>query len=45
LLLVLYPLAGLLAWAQGGHPYRDNRFECEARAAESAVRSASTSAA
>ena len=34
LLLVLYPLAGLLAWVRGGHPYRDNLFECEARAAE-----------
>jgi hypothetical protein len=34
LLLVLYPLAGLLAWARGGHPYQDNGFECEARAAE-----------
>ncbi|HWR77942.1 MAG TPA: hypothetical protein VN283_12140 [Thiobacillus sp.] len=38
LLLVLYPLAGLLAWARGGHPYRDNVFECEARAAESVAR-------
>jgi hypothetical protein len=38
LLLVLYPLAGLLAWVRGGNPYRDNMFECEARAAESAVR-------
>src|SRR5512139_2047223 len=38
LLLVLYPLAGLLAWVRGGHPYRDNHFECEARAAEDAVR-------
>ena len=38
LLLVLYPLAGLLAWVRGGHPYRDNWFECEARAAEDAVR-------
>lgn len=38
LLLFLYPLAGLLAWARGGHPYRDNVFECEARAAESAAR-------
>ena len=38
LLLVLYPLAGLLAWARGGNPYRDNPFECEARAAESAAR-------
>lgn len=34
LLLVLYPLAGALAWARGGDPYRDNRFEREARAAE-----------
>jgi hypothetical protein len=38
LLLVLYPLAGLLAWVRGGNPYRDNLFECEARAAESAAR-------
>ena len=29
LLLVLYPLAGLFAWLRGGHPYRDNWFECE----------------
>ena len=35
LMLVLYPLAGLAAWLRGGHPYRDNVFECEARAAES----------
>jgi len=42
LLLVLYPLAGLLAWMRGGNPYRDNLFECEARAAESAARSGST---
>jgi hypothetical protein len=34
LLLVLYPLAGLLAWVRGGHPYRDNYFERQARAAE-----------
>lgn len=40
LLLVLYPLAGLLAWVRGGHPYRDNYFECEARAAEEAARCA-----
>lgn len=39
LLLVLYPLAGLLAWIRGGNPYRDNPFEREARAAESAARS------
>lgn len=37
LLLVLYPLAGLLAWLRGGDLYRDNLFECEARAAESAA--------
>ena len=37
LLLVMYPLAGLLAWLRGGHPYRDNVFECEARAAEIAA--------
>ncbi len=36
LLLVLYPLAGLLAWIRGGHPYCDNVFEREARAAEAA---------
>lgn len=34
LLLVLYPLAGVLAWMRGGNPYRDNLFEREARAAE-----------
>lgn len=34
LLLLAYPAAGLLAWARGGHPYRDNCFEREARAAE-----------
>jgi hypothetical protein len=38
LLLVLYPLAGLRAWVRGGHPYRDNHFEREARAAEDAAR-------
>lgn len=37
-LLVLYPLAGLIAWVRGGHPYRDNCFEREARAAEEAGR-------
>lgn len=37
LMVVLYPLAGLLAWLRGGHPYRDNWFEREARAAETAV--------
>lgn len=31
LLLVLYPLAGLRAWAGGGNPYDDNLFEQEAR--------------
>ena len=34
LLLVLYPLAGLIAWLRGGNPYCDNAFEREARAAE-----------
>jgi len=38
LLLVLYPLAGLIAWLRGGNPYRDNVFEREARAAENATR-------
>ena len=41
LLLVLYPLAGLLAWVRGGNPYRDNLFEREARAAEFAARPSS----
>lgn len=36
LLWVLYPLAGLIAGLRGGHPYRDNLFEREARDAESA---------
>lgn len=40
LLLVLYPLAGLLAWVRGGNPYRDNLFEQEARASELAERRA-----
>lgn len=34
LLLFLYPVASLLAWTRGGHPYRDNCFERAARAAE-----------
>lgn len=33
-MLVLYPLAGLIAWVRVGNPYRDNVFECEARAEE-----------
>lgn len=37
LLLVMYPLAGLIAWWRGGHPYRDNRFEREAQAAAPAA--------
>jgi hypothetical protein len=40
LMLVLYPLAGLIAWLRGGHPYRDNVFEREARAAEETERRA-----
>lgn len=31
LFLLAYPLASLWAWARGGHPYRDNAFEREAR--------------
>jgi hypothetical protein len=38
LLLVLYPLAGVIVLLRGGNPYRDNPFECEARAAESSRR-------
>lgn len=38
LMLVLYPLASLWAWLRGGHPYRDNGFERDARAAEAAAR-------
>lgn len=37
LMLVLYPLAGLVAWVRGGDPYRDNRFEREARAGASII--------
>lgn len=32
--LAAYPIAGLAARLTGGHPYRDNRFEREARRAE-----------
>ncbi|HEY9099690.1 MAG TPA: hypothetical protein VIN38_12540 [Thiobacillus sp.] len=32
--LVVYPLAGWVAWMKGGNPYWDNVFEREARAAE-----------
>jgi hypothetical protein len=31
LFLVAYPLASLWAWSRGGHPYRDNAFERQAR--------------
>jgi hypothetical protein len=34
LMVLLYPLAGLIAALRGGHPYLDNVFEREARAAE-----------
>ena len=34
LLLVLYPLAGLLVWMKGGNPYVDNLFERQSRAQE-----------
>lgn len=33
-LLVAYPLAGAFVWLRGRHPYYDNPFEREARAAE-----------
>jgi hypothetical protein len=42
LLLLLYPLAGLLAALRGGSPYFDNVFEREARAAELAPAQAQT---
>lgn len=34
LFLLAYPLAGIIARIRGGDPYRDNRFEREARAVE-----------
>ena len=34
LLLPLYLLAGVREWMRGRHPYHDNPFELEARAAE-----------
>jgi hypothetical protein len=34
LLLPLYLAAGVREWVRGRHPYRDNAFEREARAAE-----------
>ena len=37
LMLLLYPLAGLAARLRGGHPYYDNVFEREARAAADAA--------
>lgn len=40
-LLMLYPLAGLLAWLRGGNPYCDNLFEREAQIAEAADRGVS----
>jgi len=42
-MVVLYPLASLLAGLRGGHPYRDNVFEREARAAERAPARAASS--
>ncbi|OYW36255.1 MAG: hypothetical protein B7Z35_13105 [Hydrogenophilales bacterium 12-61-10] len=38
LMVVLYPVAGVLAALRGGHPYIDNVFEREARAAETPPR-------
>jgi hypothetical protein len=37
LMVVLYPLAGVVAALRGGNPYIDNVFEREARAAERAA--------
>jgi hypothetical protein len=34
LFLLAYPIAGVWAWAKGGHPYCDNRFELAARRAD-----------
>jgi hypothetical protein len=36
-MVILYPLAGIVARLRGGHFYRDNCFEREAREAEKAV--------
>ncbi|HYP68276.1 MAG TPA: hypothetical protein VEP67_08480 [Thiobacillaceae bacterium] len=38
LFLLAYPLASVWAWAKGGHPYRDNPFEREARKADKEIR-------
>ncbi|HQT32371.1 MAG TPA: hypothetical protein PLL61_14315 [Thiobacillus sp.] len=38
LMVVLYPVAGVLAALRGGHAYIDNVFEREARAAETPPR-------
>ena len=38
LFLLMYPLASLGAWLRGGHPYRDNLFEVQARRAEGSGR-------
>ncbi len=37
LFLLAYPAAGVLSWLRGGHPYRDNPFEVDARRAEAAA--------
>ncbi len=37
LMVLLYPLAGVIAALRGGNPYIDNVFEREARAAERAA--------
>ena len=34
LFVLAYPITGLWAWAKGGNPYRDNRFELAARRAD-----------
>ena len=38
LFLLVYPLASLGTWLRGGHPYRDNPFEVQARRGEGSGR-------
>lgn len=43
LLLPAYGIASACAWVRGGHAYRDNRFEIEARAGECRSHTSQTS--
>jgi hypothetical protein len=38
LFILAYPIASFVAWARGGHIYRDNWFEIQAQKAASATR-------